>query len=80
MCDAFASQGIDVEMAFPVGKEKVDLSNEYLSRRFGIKNEFNLSFYSKVMLFNRLSIIGSYFGIKKFLKKMRLIFILQDAQ
>jgi glycosyltransferase involved in cell wall biosynthesis len=69
MCDAFASQGIDVEMSFPTGKEKIDVSNGYLSRRFGIKNEFNLSFYSKVMLFNRLSIIGSYFGIKKFLKE-----------
>ena len=69
MCDAFASQGIDVEMAFPTGKEKVDLSHEYLSGRFGIKNGFKLSFYSKLMLFNRLSLIGSYFGVKKFLRK-----------
>jgi glycosyltransferase involved in cell wall biosynthesis len=69
MCDAFASQGIDVEMALPDEKEKAGLSHEYLSGRFGIKNEFDLSFYSKIMFFNRLGILGSYFGVKKFLKR-----------
>jgi glycosyltransferase involved in cell wall biosynthesis len=69
MCDAFASQGIDVEMALPVGKEKVDLSHEYLSMRFGIKNVINLTYYSKIMFFNRLGILGSYFGVRKILKK-----------
>ena len=67
MCEAFASIGVDVEMALPLSKPA--RSYDYLFERFDIKHEFKLSFYSKIMLFNRLGIIGSYFGIKKFLTK-----------
>ena len=67
MCDAFASKGVSVEMAFPAGKKEG--SKDYLVERFGIRHEFKLSYYTKIMLFNRLGIIGAYFGIKKFLMK-----------
>lgn len=67
MCDAFVSNGINVEMAFPFTRGQPEMPDDYLSKRFGIETRFNLSFYSKVMLFNRFGIIGSYFGIKKFL-------------
>jgi hypothetical protein len=67
MCDAFASNGVNVEIALPFEKEKIDVSQKYLFERFGIKNRLNFSYYPKIMLFNRFGLLGSYFGIKKYL-------------
>ena len=67
MCDAFASRGIDVELVVPVSKIKNNFSYDYLTNRFGINARMELSFYKKIQFFNRLGIIGSYFGIKKYL-------------
>jgi glycosyltransferase involved in cell wall biosynthesis len=67
MCDAFASNGVDVEMACPRNRTKV--SEDFLFSRFGIEHNVKLSFYSKIKFFRRFGIIGSYFGIKKFLLK-----------
>jgi len=69
MCDAFASKGVNVELVTPYTKEKIDNPHEYLSSRFEMENGLDLSFYSKMKLFNRLDILGSYFGIKKYLNK-----------
>ena len=69
MCEAFASKGIDVELVTPYPKEKIVAPDEYLAGKFGIKNKIDISFYHKIELFNRLDMLGSYFGVRKFIKK-----------
>ena len=71
MCDAFASKGVNVELVTPYFKEKIDNPHEYLSCRFEMENRLDLSFYSKIKIFNRLDILGSYFGIRKYLNKKK---------
>ena len=69
MCDAFVSNGINVEMVLPYADGSMDIPSDYFRQRFGIQNRFKVSFYNKIMLFDRLDIIGSYFGIRKYLSK-----------
>jgi glycosyltransferase involved in cell wall biosynthesis len=69
MCNAFASNGVDVLMALPRFQGQSKVPDDYLMKRFGIKTKFNVCYYSKIKLFNRLGIIGSYFGIRKLLSK-----------
>lgn len=69
MCNAFSFSGIDVELVLPVVKEKIKNPKDYILARFNIKCRFKLSFYKKYEFFNRFYILGSYFGVKKFLKK-----------
>jgi glycosyltransferase involved in cell wall biosynthesis len=69
MCNAFALNGIDVELVFPVIKEEIENPHNYIFSRFNIRCAFKISFYKKLEFFNRLYILGSYFGVKNFLKK-----------
>ncbi len=66
MCNAFSLNGIDVELVFPLIKGKIENPCEYILARYNIRCEFKISFYKKYEFFNRLYILGSYFGVRKF--------------
>ncbi len=71
MCNAFSNLGIRVELVLPLSSNQPDNPNEYLANKIGLADGVKLAFYKKITVLNRLSMLGSYFGVKKFLKQSK---------
>ena len=68
MCNAFRSLGINIELALPNNKQRYENPDEYILNNYGINNKLRLSYYKRIRFLKRLSMLGSYFGVRKLLK------------
>ena len=75
MADAFSSLGFNVDILLPGWRKKINSLE--LSERFGVKNEFKISFIPNIFIIKKLFIIsfalGSYFKSFKWDKKTIII-------
>lgn len=70
MCNAFSESDVQVILALPESKMKINNINNFFADRFGEPNDFEIIFYPKITIRGRFNTIGGYWGAKEVLKRI----------
>jgi glycosyltransferase involved in cell wall biosynthesis len=71
MCQAFALCGADVILAIAAPRNKTKDPDDLVTKILGESPAFKILTYKKFTLFGRMEILGTYFGVRSLLRKIK---------